>query len=452
MKRTVVAYMLFAIAVTATAGDLIISKDGTSVWVVSIRREGSAVYYRTQEGGSEKSLAVSKLDLIIPSVKRGRTYTPATAEKALKRIRRAISKHPKLSKQLQPLKQQWDAVKNPDMSIKPSVDALVEKFGKSDKSPKTFQKIAVQIEMLAFKDAAGVHADYIREAIDKMKKEVYAIGSAKLDAHVDAKRQTLDNFVSAKRIVDGLKMARASADQKTYLDGMLASVREATLVYSLKASEAVFFDKKSVGGYLSSMAILDDLSLSEVVEDQTRARVARHVRVIGSAANTACKNHTINEAGFPFSAGDTKLLQKMRASSSSGELGPVPIREQAFLIPTRMPGGGAVGARIKLPIRVIFRRMPAKGRRLSLVGMLFGPGFQHGSVLELPKLKLKDGHTTVTFSATIPAVKANAGEGWNGVMGLMVYLGYQGYRNRFSSEVEWIALSRPCRVPVQLKK
>jgi len=427
--------------------DLLIKKDGKSSWLVSYEQKADSISYRTAADGSELTIPLSDVDLILPSVQPDTPYTPEQADKALDTVNRASGKYPTLRKQMEMLKQQWQQVKDPDTEADGKINHFVQQFRDSDKSPKAFQDIAVQMEMLALRDAVGTFTAKIKKTVAEMQQETFATAKLKIDAMAGAERQTLANYLNLRRLVSEVKLSRATAEQKKYLNEVQEKCRKASMEAGLKASQTAFFGNKTVDGYLASMAILCDLKQNDVpVSDTEKADVDRYMKVMLTAAKTACKAYDFDNKGFPLDAQDRKLLDGKKFDSIRATSG-MPLVEQCYLIATDIPADAKQGDLISFPVRLIFNRTPVPGRKYNLVADFSVPGSSKREMREISMQGMRAGHVSTEIKVTVPRLAPNLGDGptrWNGITGLSLVLTYQDERTPVAERADLVAASGAC--------
>lgn len=434
-------------AVPALMADMLITKDGKSFWLVSYGRKADSMTFKVTEDGPEQSIPLADVDLILPSVRQGTQYTPEQADKALDNVKRAAAKYPLLRKQMELLKQQWQQVKDPDTGADGKVEQLLQQFKASDKSPRKFQDLAVQMEMIALRDAVGAVTGKIKKTVVEMQLEVFDTARAKIETMASADKRTLENYNNIRKLVLEMRMTRATEEQKKYLDEVHEKCRKETMQSALQSSQSAYFSKKTVDGYLDSMGILSDLKRSVVlVAAAEKAEVDRYIKVILSAAKTDCKGYDFEIKNCPLDVQDKKLLTG-RKYDSVGAPGAMPTVEHCYLIATGVPPDAKPGDSVSFPVRLIFSRTPVTGRKYSLVADFIVPGNLKREIREVSLQGMQAGHIDTVMKVVVPRLEpkfSGTPVPWNGVTALSLVLAYQDYRSPVSEQTEWIAATAGC--------
>lgn len=441
-KMFLVAALLAAAAVQSSRADLLIKKDGKSSWIAGHETKADSLIYRATEDGPVQTISLSEVDLILPQVQLDRQYTPSQADRALESVKRAGIKYPYLIKQIEMLKHQWQQVKEPDTEADGKINRLVQQFMETDKSPKSFQDIAAQMDMIGLRDAVGTVTAKIRKKLEVMQRMVFDAAKVKIEAMAAADTKSVENYVNLRNLVSEVKMVRATDEQKKYMGEIQDKCRKATIESGLKASQMAFFGTKTIDGYLASMAILGDLKGQEVPAlVSEKAEVDRYLKVMRNAARMSCTAYDFEHNGYPMDAQDKRLLAG-EYFISSGLPADMRSVEHCCLVATGVPLNARNGEVVNFPVRLIFNRKPLPGVQYSLIADVSAPGNSKREFIAVPMKGLRAGHLDTAVTLTIPHPNAYAGSG-QPAWGVSLCLAYRGGTG---NTAEWTGASGVCRI------
>lgn len=448
----ILALVLVALASATTlcrAADLIITKEGKSVWADSTRKDGETLRYVPQNGGAEESFASADVDAIVPTVKRGKEYTPEQARTVLDRIKRMIAKYPNLRKQLTVLQQEWKAIESPDTGADARIEEAAAKFRASSRNADDFRSAALALDMIKFKDQSGRYDDKIAQLLSAMRQECLDAEMVTLKPLLESKTKSIADFIKAATIVDRLTLNPFSDDQKKALRDSIVKRREETVAANLELAKSAFFGAKNMEGYLHSAGILIDLG-RYVADDKTKGEVERHVRVIRTAATAACPGYNLERDGYPLAAADRQAMTNVQWAMTAEGI-PLPMDEQCLMFPPEGARAVAPGESFKIAFHIVFNRSQPPDRPFKIVALLNIPG-QQGRMSETPigRLQIANGQASAVFEAQMPGAGPPGPGGAVFVPGMRVFLAREGQRTPASDKLEWIAVSRAFCVPVRM--
>ena len=430
---------------------LVITKNGESLWVESVKEENGSVYCVPSAGGERRRFDSSELDGIVPKIERGKNYTKEQADTALGRIRKMLSRHPKLRKQLGMLEQEWKSVGSVDPEMGKKIDALVARFERGPTSPKLFQDIAVELDMIRFKDAAGAYANRIEQTLANMQAKLLDRNLGVLDAYDSSTKKPIEDFVIYRKLVEELKMVCIGDEIKVSLDKRLVDHRNAVLEWNKDTAKQKLFGNKTLAAYLDSVAILGDLKWAVADSDACRAGLDRDVEVFRNAADEALADYSLGRNGYPLNAEDEKLVAAAGQFISSMPIQSMPCDEQCLLFPETAPQAWQSGKKLRIPIRIVFNRSQPAKRVFSLKSaFVAGKSNATLSTTRLPPLDIRDGHADTVFITSLPVMVS--GGGTRGVYveatHVVVWLAFERPRSPGSTDMQQVAASFGCPLPV----
>ena len=110
--RSGVAAILFAVLVSSVqAVDLVLTRDGKSLWAQNITTNNVVLNFVCNDTGKGTNIPLQQVETIIPGVTRGKQYSDEEITRALKAIAIAKGTHLNLMKQLKVLENDWEAMR-----------------------------------------------------------------------------------------------------------------------------------------------------------------------------------------------------------------------------------------------------------------------------------------------------------------------------------------------------
>lgn len=451
MRAVFIMLVLFLCTLAQTSASvLIVTKKGESFWATHARQEGDMVRYIDRNTGEEKTIAVIKLDGVIPVVRRGKQYKPEEIQKYVDRTKKIRAKHPMLIGQLNPILQEWEAMQKPSEELAEKIDQLVDEFQNSEKDTKTYQEITLNLGMLRYKDVQGRYTSRIDKVLDDMKNGYLSVNLKRLELMVNAGKTAIDNFVRIKRLARELSQA-ANVSQNEKIEGLLTKSRQLTFEANCRYANSSFMSSRSISAYLRSRDILF-MVRNEVAEaDEQKARVDRYISALVEQISKAQPAYSFEFNGYPLSKDDHEVLNRSRAFSTKVRFSDITVDEQCLVIPLRAPGSIRLGQPFALPLRLVFNRAQPRNRVFGIVVLLYrGDGGMHSHTVKLPPLQIKDGHSEIVFREDFSVLEEDFVLGGDvyGNSYLYAYLSYL-EEGEDSYDEKWVAISSAYRFRIK---
>ncbi len=454
-RRTATSTAAVAVAVLLWGGwargaFLVITKSGESLWVESVTEQGGSVYCVPSAGGERRRFDSSALDGVVPKIERGKSYTADQANAALSRIRKMLSRHPKLRKQLGMLEQEWKSVGNMDPETGRKIDTLVIRFERGPTTPKLFQEIAVELDMIRFKDAAGVYATRIEKALADMQAKLLARNLGVLDAYDSSPKKLMEDFTIYRKLVDELRMVCIGDEIKLSLDKRLADHRNAVLEWNRNSAKQKLFGNKTLGSYLDSAGMLGELKWIVADSASSRAELDRDIEVFRSVADEALEDYNLSRNGCVLNADDEGLVTAAGQSISTVSITSMPCDEQCLLFPATNPQTWQSGKKLRIPLRIVFNRsQPANRSFLLKSAFVAGKSRTDVSTTRLPRLAVQDGHAETDFVTSLPAMVSGGARGrYVPATHVVIWLAFERPRSPGSTDIQQVAASLGCPLPI----
>lgn len=428
----------------AVAESYVVTKEGKGFWTSSVRKDEKAIYYMDKTTGEEKTLSLSVVDGLVLSVQRSEQYKPEQIKSHLENIRALIAKHRSLTRDLNQLQQEWEALQKGDPGFAKQIDAIVEKFNASDKGIKAYKGAMMDLGMIKYKDVQGKHAERIERTVGKVKNEFLTAGFARLEGMASTNRISVNDYLEVKNLANAL----SDAGQKEKAAGLIENIRR--LALSLNAQEALagFASSKTVEAYLVSNDLLIRIKNEIATEGDPKKRIDVMLGGLIRDVGKAQPAFNFDLRGYPMTKNDNTVLSSLQRFSSIITFTASDLEEQCFVFPLQRPENIRMNQRFSVPLRLIFNRAQPKDRIFGIMVLIPGGHGTDSHTVALECLQIKNGHADATFTdefdhaekdfAPVPDSKGEYG----------AYLSL-GYRTSAAGEsAQWCPISRACRFPI----
>lgn len=406
MKKKILILLLLGLIGNAIAGDkLVVTSDGNCFWVTSVKQEGDILKYNAKDTGEEKTIALSGVHGVIPSVTRGAQYTPGEVQKYIDRIKKLETMHKRLYRQLHTMLQEWEALQKPNEELEGDIKRLEDEFGSSDKSTRTYKKTVLDLGMVMYKDMQGKYKPRLDNVLADLKAEYVKVNKARLEEQAATSgTMTFEAFIDHEQLTKDVAKEAGESD-KTVIETMLAATRQK--VFDAQSSEAykVYIAKKSIDSYLAAAWILLGIKECVAATDEQKSGIDKRIESLVNMAKKSVSSFAIDEMGFPMSAQTQQLMNSLLSRCSTYKSERIDISEQVFVIPEKNPVGLSFGRTFSVPLRLVIQRAQPQDRKFGLV--VTYPG-SDPVTRELGLLSFKDGVATASFNENFSGLEDGA--------------------------------------------
>ncbi|OVE76214.1 hypothetical protein BVX97_02150 [bacterium E08(2017)] len=392
-------YVLVALIILAqhlcAATRLVVTSDGKSFWVSSIKQEGDILRYYENQTGEEKEIALDKVHGVIPSVTKGKHYTPGEIEKYINRIKKLKVKHKGLYRQLQTMQQEWEALQKPNPELEADIDKLKTSYDASDKSTAAYKQTVLDYGMIRYKDMQGKYAPKIDNLLEEIRSDYVAVNKARLEKQAaGADQMGFDAFIDFQTLAEYVAKEAKGGD-KTAVEGMLQEVRTKVYDSQSRAAYTRFIRTKSIDAYLESARILYGLKENVAVTDEQKARVDKSMESLKAMVLKSNGGWQLTDKGFPLNRERGTMLSQLGHRASVNKMTYEDYNEEVLVIPERSPDNQIKWQRpFSFPMQAFIQRAQPAGRKFAFI--ITYPGAET-FIKELGSIKFKDGMATVNL-------------------------------------------------------
>jgi len=384
------------LSAAAVADELIVTKDGKSVWATGTRKSGDNVVYTDKDSGNEKQVPSSGVEAVVPVVQRGKAYKPEEIQQNVDLLKKLVAKQPGLLRQLNELLQGWQALQKAAPEYDGMITSQINLFNSSDRSPSVYQKATLELGMIKFKDVQGAYTARIDAACEAMRKEFVATNIVRLVKMAGIQPMLVEHFVPLKRLAEPVTKAAEPAE-KEKIKAMVEKARTTVYDNSIRLADSLIAGGKNVDAYLRSSAVLSLLKKEVAVTDQQKADVDKKVTALREVAAKMLSGYTLNANGFPVTDDDLGLQNKTRPFAIRTMFSSITFDEQCAMIPAANPGSLRVKQPYSMPIRLIFNSAQPANRVFGMVVMITGTSSMQTRTIKLPAVTIKNAHAEITF-------------------------------------------------------
>lgn len=450
MKKGILSLALLTVLqLFAVADRLVVYKNGTSEYVSKARKEGDVVIFAIRDTGKEKRVAAGELDAVIPILRRGKGYKPEEIDKYIKRIDHMRLKHPRLLRQLNPIRQEWEALKKPAPELEGKISELETRFRESDKDTVTYRRITLDLGMMKYKDLGGKYMARIDKLTADIKEEYLTVNLERMENLAEPEKLTVDRFVHMKRLATELD-DMADEERKGRITALVTSARAAAYDAGLKHAVTSFAANKTLAAYLHSVRVLYELRNHVAETRMQKAGLERRVEQMQAevAAGETAYDFDILE-GYPLNKADQDLLWRYKHWRSNVLFQSIDQDKQCEFFPLQSPGSIRFRSPFEARLRLVFGREQPAGRKFGMVVMTYNPMGLESYTVNLPEFKIVNGHADVAFRVDFSGFKEGfklVGDEYGRVK-LYMYLAYLA-PNSTPERENWQAISRACSWPM----
>ncbi len=446
-KLTVVGILAASLS---NAEVLLVTSEGTCLWAKSVRKDGDAVAYIDRENGEERRIAQSALDGVVYPVQRGKQYSTQDVEKRVETIRKLKAKHPPLTKPLNEMLQQWEALTRPMAELEVVIKDISGAFDSSARDAIAYRKASIELDMLAYKDVSGMYAEKIRELKDRIRRDYVAVNIERLEQMAAHRPVTADHFIAMRRIAEPLADA-APEEIRTRIAGIMSTARRDATVTAFRQVDALSGQGVSLNVYLRCSSILLLVRDAVAAEPVDKAETDKRLAALRAAAASRLGDYTFYGEGFPLAKEDREALSKAAGFSARMTLVSRFLEERAMLIPLAFPGNISIGRPFSIRFRAVFNSVPATNSVYGLTVIIPGAKMAYEHTRRLPPLLLAGAKVDFTMDNDFHDIpdEFEPGTDRQGRYCLYVVLSRLVSEPDAASE-QWVDVSRGCQLPISL--
>jgi len=360
--------MFFGLVGTLFAGDkFVVTKDGMCFWVTRVKQEGEVLRYNSKQTGEENTIAVSELHGVVPTVTRGKQYTPEEIQKYIDRIKKLQKKHSRLFRQLESILQGWEALKKPNLALEGDIEKLKGAFAASDKSTSIYKKTVLDLSMVRYKDMQGKYGTKLDNLLADMKADYVKSNKVLLEEQAaDSATMTFEAFVKHEQLTKDITPEAKESD-KGAVASMLEKTRQTVFDSQGSVSIKVFVGRKSIAAYLESARIMYGLKEGVAGTTKQKEDIDKRIGQLITNAQKSNSSYHINESGYPIGADTQKLMDAAKYRCSTSKSTYTDILEEVFIIPEKSTRGLSFGRSFSFPLRMVIQRAQPKNRKFALI-------------------------------------------------------------------------------------
>jgi hypothetical protein len=412
-SRFVKFALLFVLLLLGTipslsAGHLLIRTDGSSQWVRNLKSANDRVTATDESSGETMDLDKSVVAAAIPVAQHGTAYPLSEVSNVLARIAQIQPRFPKLKKQLNQLKQEWEPFLKSDATLAEAVEKAAAVFRASPHANSDWKTVQSTLEMIKYHDVRSEYKSRIDELLLAFHGEYFETNRIRL-LHLSTQCVVrIETFLQARQLKDDLISAQPAEAQKAEIMGTFELCRSNVFQQVARSAQSGFKANPTLAGYLSNAALLYDLH-DEVTSSPTlKDKVTREIFNWQTLLQKTNPGLTFEFDGYPFEGEDRRLTEQAQRHMPLFNMQIPNSQEDCFLVPLQIPTRMNRISAGTLKARAIFKRKPPMNRRYVLVLLIHpesGPqAFRR--CLELPGFNALSGRSgfevTVNLS-TLPS-------------------------------------------------
>ena len=431
---------------SARAGDrLLVTKTGQGIWATRAKKADGKVLYVSRDTRQTCSVPIADLDGVVPTVQRGKLYTPDAIEKYITQIETLQRKHGRLYRQLNTILQEWKALQRPSAALENQITEIETSFTGSDKGTRAYQRAVLALEMVKYKDLGGIYTEKTDALFAHLKDQYVAINKQRIMDMAAAPNLPIDSFVPMRQLAEAVKEEAGDAD-KEIINDLLATTREAVYRSTCQESFRIFRASKSVDGYLESVRMLklnrDEVAATEEEKTTIDGGLAR----LREGLKKMQSSYRLNEKGYPFSQDDNALLNSMHRYASRVMFVGQELDEQCLILPETQPGYSSLRSPISVPLRLILNRGQRPAQELAIGVKLMGQTNDH--FVRVGAVEFKNGHSRVMLDVDFSFLPDDFELLPNDQGETMMYVYMAALKDPDSEVEEWVAMSQYCSWPI----
>ncbi len=446
IRKVIILSICLAITVqTVMAKSLVVTKEGKCIWGDGIQQVEQDIKYTNMDTGRKESTPISELHGVVPTIIRGKKYTPEQIQKYIDKIKKLQRLHSNLYRQLNALLQEWEALQKPNPELEDKVHALLEEFKNSDKTPKTHKRICMDMGMVRYKDLQGKYDELIDTALDEINNDYISVNVERLrKMTMEDKCPSIDQFTEFQILIKNL-ISKTEGEKKDYLVNFFAKTRLATYEHLVIKTTKDFLRAKSIDAYLEYIRIMNDIKKKVTDTPEQNEVIDKRITAAKNAIVKAKSDYTINEKGYPLRNSDIETISKAYKYCSTAEFTGQKINEECFILPQKILGRIGFRRPFSAPLVIILNQAQPSNRIFGMnVKLTDGEGMI-SHIVKLDPIVFKDGKGKVTYKEDFSNVDKSFRMGPNQHGLYNIYFSLVYLEDPDAQYKNWIPLSHHCR-------
>ena len=400
--------LLFALLLSGTipslfARHLLIRTDGSSQWVRNLQTANDRVTGTDESSGEAFDLDKGSVAAAIPVAQHGTAYPLSEVSNVLARIAQVQPRFPKLIKQLNQLKQEWEPFLKSDATLAAAIEKAAAGFRASSHDNSDWKTVQSTLEMIKYHDVRSEYKPHMDELLIAFHEEYVTTNRMRL-LHLSTQNVVrIETFLQARQLKDDLIATQPAEAQKSEILGAFERCRSNVFQQVARSAQSDFKANPTLAGYLSNVALLYDLRDEVTSTPALKDKVTREIFNWQSLLQKTNPGLTFEFDGYPFGVEDRRLTVQAQRHMPLFNMQTPNFREDCFLVPLQVPTSISRLSPGTLKARAIFNRKPSMKRRYALVLLLHpetGPqAFRR--CLELPGFNALSGQSDFEVSVNL---------------------------------------------------
>jgi len=362
--------LLFGIIPPLSAGHLLIRTDGSSQWVRNLKSEKDRVTATDESSGEAIDLDKSVVAAAIPVAQHGTAYPLSEVSNVLTRIAQIQPRFPKLKKQLNQLKQEWEPFLKSDATLEGSVEKAAAEFRSSPHDNSDWKTVQSTLEMIKYHDVRSEFKPRIDDLLIAFHGEYFETNRIRL-LHLSTQGVVrIETFLQDRQLKDDLIATQPTDSQKVKIVAAFERCRSNVFQQVARTAQTDFKANPTLAGYLPNAALLYDLRDEVITNSALKDKVNHEISGWQSLLQKSIPGLTFEFDGYPFGVEDRRLTEQARRHLPLFNMQTSNSREECFLVPLQIPSGISRVNSGTWKARAIFNRKPLPNRRHVLALLL----------------------------------------------------------------------------------
>ncbi|MDA0323313.1 MAG: hypothetical protein O2923_11445 [Verrucomicrobia bacterium] len=433
------ASFVFASGMPAEADRLIITTDGRSILAATAKQAGDAIVYVERASGEEKQLPVLNLTAVIPIARRGKTYTEAEVRKYVSRIESAQKRHPRLVKQLKPLREEWMQRLEPPPELDGEIAGILKEFRAVEPEYGNFKRTMSALGMLALKDSTGSFDAKIEKARAGLSGDYFQILANQCADWSAKDALSVDEFIRYRSIIQLARGVDKAGAKKLAQES--DPLRKRVLEHQRGLALGRFSGAPGLDRYLHGLGLLGRLE-KEIAADASESGPVEKARgQLRAAYKNVEPKRWFTEDGYPMAKEDFGLSKEMRRFGELVTFNDIEVDRECYIISKAKVHAVRYRHPTRLSFRLIFNQLH-EDADYGVVVRLFEQSGHHEHVLPLKGMLVTDGRADVTVTEDFSEVPQAFEPALNERTGKRYFYAYIAYRRVGKDGApEWRAIS-----------
>jgi len=370
------------------AGHLLIHTDGSSRWIRQLKSTDNRVTGLDDSSGETVDIPRDQVAAAIPIAQRGAAYSPGEISNVMARISQMQSRFPKLKKQLNQLKQEWEPFLKTDDSLAPAIETAAARYRASPRSGPDWKAVQSALEMVRYRDARGEFKSRIDALLSDFRADCIASNQARLAERAAQPNPRLQTFFEARDIRDLLIDLQGRETPVGDVTRLFEQCRSNVFQSVARQALSDFKARPSLDNYLTQVALLYALKSDVAPHAAAQRQVEQEIAKWQDFLQKKNPGLSFDASGIPLNDDHRRLLDSARSKMPRFIMRDADGPDDGLLLPLTIPSGLARNQPSDWNFKVLFRCSPPPNRRHILALVLHpesGPqAFRR--YLELPDL------------------------------------------------------------------